>query len=210
MELIESITKRGDCFWDVGAHQGYVTLLAGRCVGPEGMVYAFEPSPYSRGFLRKHVAWNACSNVEILPVALAARVGRVRLVERGSSQTFHLAARGRTVEAASLSALLDQGLRPPDVLKLDVEGAEGDILEADAHRLPRHCRLLVSVHSHSNFERSMRALRGQGFAVLASQEVDFLRQNETGEWSTDAELFAVGPAGGGIPSTVASLPLFRG
>src|SRR5271170_3898838 len=37
--------KPGDVLYDVGAHIGYISLVAARLVGPSGKVFAFEADP---------------------------------------------------------------------------------------------------------------------------------------------------------------------
>jgi FkbM family methyltransferase len=56
---------------DVGAHNGFYTLLASKRVGPTGQVIAFEPSPRERQRLLSNLWINGCSNVIVEPVALA-------------------------------------------------------------------------------------------------------------------------------------------
>lgn len=48
--------KAGDCFIDVGAHFGYFTLLAAKLVGEKGRVHAFEPSRNTLKILQKNTA----------------------------------------------------------------------------------------------------------------------------------------------------------
>jgi hypothetical protein len=60
LDALAAVTRPGDCFWDVGAHKGFVTLVASRLVGASGHVVAIEPAAVNLGFLRRHVAWNGC------------------------------------------------------------------------------------------------------------------------------------------------------
>ncbi len=193
MAVVEALVESGDCFWDVGAHHGYIALLASRCVGADGIVYAFEPSEYNLAFLQKHLAWNRCANVEVVPSAISDREGIANFAERGSSRSFHIGNGTGAVEVSSLPALLDRGFRPPDVLKLDVEGHEGSILEAAAHRLPATCRILVSIHSRPNYDTVSAALTDQGFTVIESPGTLRLRDSHPGDWPDDPDLLAIGP-----------------
>ena len=193
MEVIEALCRPGDCVWDVGAHHGYVTLLASRLVGPAGLVYAFEPSPYNLTFLRTHLRWSGHANVRVVPRALSDNGGTARLAERGSSQTFHVAETGRTVQATSIAAFLDAGHRPPEVLKLDAEGSEGRILTAGADRLPSRCRALVSIHSRSNYEGVTEAFRARGFTLIESPVVAELLARGIEAWPMDPDVLALGP-----------------
>ena len=78
--------RRGKAVWDVGANVGLYTLPSARAVGPTGRVYAFEPMPRNLGLLRRHLAMNRLSNVEIYDVAVGdtgdLADGRGRLAQR--------------------------------------------------------------------------------------------------------------------------------
>src|SRR5439155_11981653 len=57
------LLRRGDRVVDGGAHIGYLTLLASRCVGPSGEVHAFEPVPRTFAALGENVRLNRATNV---------------------------------------------------------------------------------------------------------------------------------------------------
>ena len=68
-EVIAQLSQGRACFWDLGAHFGYVTLMASPRVQPTGEVIAIEPNRDNLWYLRKHVAWNRLGNVTVVPVA---------------------------------------------------------------------------------------------------------------------------------------------
>src|SRR5882762_3283893 len=55
VRLVTCILKKGDCFLDLGANIGYFSLIASRCVGPSGKVYAFEPTPKTIDKLKRNI-----------------------------------------------------------------------------------------------------------------------------------------------------------
>jgi len=119
----------GMTFLDLGANIGYYSVLGSRLVGPTGRVLAFEPDPANVALLVRNVQANGCANVEVYPYAVAESLGVA---------DFHLCARTPTVGSLVLqhdgSALkrravtvgLDGFLEEacPDVVKMDIEGAE--------------------------------------------------------------------------------------
>ena len=130
-------------FVDVGANVGYYTLLATRLVGPAGLVIAFEPNPAVRARLEAHVHLNqAEAVVQIQPLALTDRDhGEIDLfvppavAESGIASlkpSPGLSARGATavrVAGQRFDEWLDHTpLARIDVLKIDVEGAETEVL----------------------------------------------------------------------------------
>jgi len=140
---VRSALRPGDVFLDVGAHIGYYTVLAAPLVGPEGHVYAFEPSPSSYRLLRKNVELNGLGNVTTVDIAAGAAPGEGTLYE-GPRQNSGLATlnpvfgakregatRELTVEVRPvLSALPDGALARVRALKIDVEGQELEVLRS--------------------------------------------------------------------------------
>jgi FkbM family methyltransferase len=152
---LAGMLKPGDAFCDAGAAIGFFSLLAARLVGPKGVVTAFEPAHESAERLRANVARNGFRSVEVVEAAVAARSGRAVLaVEAGRWDAARLGGldttgrRTRTVEVEVVT--LDSyfaGRRAPDILKLDVEGAEIEALEGALDLIERsRPTLLVEVH----------------------------------------------------------------
>jgi len=138
VEWLKSTLRPDDVFWDVGANVGVMTLVAARRCA---RVVAFEPEPSARRRLEENIAMNALGNVAVQPLALGARggstvmargprtnLGMTRVVARGEPGDFTAVVRGA-------DALVAEGVAPtPNVMKIDVEGAERDVLEG-ARRL---------------------------------------------------------------------------
>jgi SAM-dependent methyltransferase len=90
----QDLVRPGDIVYDIGAHYGYYTLLASELVGASGKVFAVEPCPRNLAFLRRHIALNGCSNVQVLELAIADQEGKERFEDRTGSGLAHLAADG--------------------------------------------------------------------------------------------------------------------
>src|SRR5688572_4841682 len=104
VQTIASLIRPGDCFWDIGAHKGYVTLLAARRVGKHGRVYAFEPASANLWYLRRHLRWNGGENVTVVPVAVANFDGLSRF-GGGSSLALQLGKGQEWVTVRSVRSL---------------------------------------------------------------------------------------------------------
>jgi FkbM family methyltransferase len=138
----ESLTGRwltdhlrpGSVVIDVGAHVGYFTVLMAKIVGRAGRVYAVEPAEENLHFLRKNVEQNRVHNVTILPLAAGrqSRVRNFRLMDRSDLHGFYKhPSLGNLKEIVQVrESPLDELVGGPvDVVKVDVEGAELEVLE---------------------------------------------------------------------------------
>jgi FkbM family methyltransferase len=116
--------SRDDVVYDLGAQAGFYSLLASRLVGPQGMVYSFEPLPRNVHFLKEHVALNGVTNIKIFELAVSSTDGTGLFEDGAGPLQGGLSERGaREVRVASLDALFAEGqLRPPNVVKIDIEG----------------------------------------------------------------------------------------
>ena len=163
--LFEAHVRPGQTVLDVGAHVGYYTLLASSLVGPRGAVWAFEPSPHNARFLRRHVRLNRCANVRVEEGAVSSREGTAWFAPGSGSGTGHLAGSGRfQVRTVALDAWCAEREIRPDVVKIDVEGAEREVLEG-ARRVLETARplLFLSTHGAEVHAACLELLRGVGY-----------------------------------------------
>lgn len=202
---ILAVLRRGHRFWDAGAHKGYIALAAARRVGASGGVLAFEPSKHNVRFLRRHVAWNRASNVEVLEVALADEPGSAAFGGTGSSIAYRLGHGDETVTVRTITGLVERdGRRLPDVLKIDVEGAEANVLRGAAHYLARIPALFLALHDRRAHDECRGILGALGFRFAASR---LLRSYlEKTPWKEDPDLLAYRPESGLAQATAATLP----
>lgn len=164
----------GSCFVDVGASIGYYTVLAGRIVGPAGRVIACEPGPQNHSMLLLNVTVNELSNVTLHRVAISDTTGILaysRQQDNGSISPFDGEPSALSVhdliEAIPLDELLASVARI-DVVKVDVEGAEGKVLHGADATIRRHRPTLF-------FELTPDALESVS-AVTARQLLDDLEE----------------------------------
>lgn len=147
--LFSSLVKEGMTVVDIGANIGYYTLLAARLVGPQGKVYAFEPSQENFALLSRNVEANGYKNVVLVPKAVCERSGTARLrLDRESSGNHSLSGiRGEgasaEVETVSLDDFFSSVHERIDVIKIDAEGAEVAILQGMLATLARNPDLVL-------------------------------------------------------------------
>lgn len=131
-DALVRLVRTGTAFWDVGAHVGFFTIMGARLTGPSGQVHAFEPLPANRRRLERTVRLNSARNVAVHDVALTDEDGKRVLHGHDESAMWTLIAeRGKTdgvsVSCRSIDSLVKE-LGDPTVVKIDVEGAELDVL----------------------------------------------------------------------------------
>jgi FkbM family methyltransferase len=143
---IERVCQQGWVVWDCGIYLGYYTNLFSRLVGPKGRVVAFEPDPGNIERTRGNLALNNFGNVQFVQAAIGAPVGEIDFVISHNTNshiqgayigTDHLdyATRERTDEVIKVRCMsLDEAYRDaklprPDLIKIDIEGAELEALQ---------------------------------------------------------------------------------
>ncbi len=170
----------GATVYDVGAHAGFFTLLFSRCAGGEGFVYAFEPLPANVSRLQANLDANECANADVIAAAVSDEDGSAAFVASGSSLMGSLGGADlRTVEhvlpvqTRTIDAFVAGGARPPDVIKIDVEGAEGRVIRGAARTIEAHRPLiLIEIHSPLAARETLDALPvPYEFQDLASGQV---------------------------------------
>jgi FkbM family methyltransferase len=132
------LLKPGDTFVDVGAYDGLISLVAAHAVGSAGRVYSFEPNPAAFARLKCIIRAYALTSVHAENCAIAAEEGTATLyVPKGDtgatlSETSPVAegAASQPCRVRTLDAFwMEQSETAPlTLLKIDVEGAELDVL----------------------------------------------------------------------------------
>ena len=162
LHAVTSIVKPGMKIVDVGAHIGYYTLLFAKCVGPSGQVASFEPLPENFVSLQENVRLNHLQNVELFPEAVFSHTQGIVIhvpadMDNTGDASIHRieGAKDLSVPTATLDSFcVSFGFRP-DFVKIDVEGAEHDVLlggqEMVANFRPK---MLIELH---HFDRNVDA-----------------------------------------------------
>ena len=161
-DLLLTNIREGDLVWDVGANVGLYTRLFVDRVGRDGKVIAFEPSP--RAFAQLQSLFATEPSVILQGVALSDFDGEADffVAERGSTVTDSLVF--RSGNSASIRTSVKRGdsmcsLNAPAIIKIDVEGAELEVLKGMTETLlaPGLRGVFVEVHFLALAQRGMRA-----------------------------------------------------
>lgn len=154
VRAIQDHVQPGSRVLDIGAQSGFYSLLLSRLVGPEGMVFAFEPLPANLRVLEENLRLNSIPNVTIRREAVSDFSGDISfefpheeasliagpLLESDNLGTFQ-------VPAISLDDFVHQTGQSIQFIKMDVEGAEAAVLRGGAQTLRTyHPSLVVELH----------------------------------------------------------------
>jgi FkbM family methyltransferase len=150
----------GDIIWDIGAHVGFYTLLAAVRAGPQGKVVAFEPFPANIDYLRRHLRLNKLDNVKVIEAAVSDSQ-RTMLFKTGASTTQgQISEEGefevRTVRLDDL--LANRTVPAPNVIKIDIEGAEACALRGAQNTIATYRPLIFLATHGSEIRRDCRQL----------------------------------------------------
>lgn len=151
----------GMVFYDAGANAGFYSIIAARLVGHDGHVVCFEPLPANARLIEHNAQLNGFSQINVRCEALG-NSDRTESFLTSSEPTWgRLATSGKVpdqktgeivVSVRALdSVLTGDGLPAPDLIKIDVEGAEGELISGAKETLCRNRPLLIiELHGTNN------------------------------------------------------------
>jgi FkbM family methyltransferase len=165
--------RLGSLFFDIGANAGFFTLLAASRVGPTGRCVAFDPDHDNIASIRQQCSLNGFSSVLAINEAVSDVVGTAWFTRaHPGAATGHLVDRGvgdESVEVATTT--LDAAATKygtPDVIKMDIEGAEGKALRGAAMLIrERRSTWLIEIHSPASAMDVRAAFAGAGYEVVS-------------------------------------------
>lgn len=148
----------GGVVLDIGANAGNYSLLFGRCVGPAGKVFAFEPAPEAFAGLVRHVQLNALDTV-VFPAqaAVSDQTGESYFIANGFQGGNRLlgleekrpAKNALRVPCVTVDAFCAAKKIVPDFIKIDVEGFELAVLRGARQTIQsarKNSALFVELH----------------------------------------------------------------
>lgn len=136
--------REGDVFYDIGSSVGAWSIPAA-LKDSKGKVISFEPDPENLDRLRKNYELNSITNFEIMPIAVGDEPGEMELFTAGayaaspSLRPVNKISSSIQVRIEVIDNLLHRREIPaPDVVKIDIEGAEMMALRGMSQLLSSH------------------------------------------------------------------------
>ena len=158
----------GMTVYDIGDQAGFYSLAFSRLVGT-GHVYSFEPLSENCTNLLDHLRINNIQNVIVHQIAISDRSGLVDFrigVNNAMGRIINEPSIYR-VYTVTIDELIENGLPPPDLVKLDVEGSEADVLRGAVHILrDRRSVWLVALHGQQPTRECWSIFDSYGYSIF--------------------------------------------
>ncbi|MCK9931849.1 FkbM family methyltransferase [Frankia sp. Mgl5] len=179
--LADELVRPGDVIWDIGANVGLFTFAAATAATRTGKVLAVEPDTWLVNLIRRSLRIpNDRARIDVLPAAVGSAVGISRFcVASRSRATNHLDGFGssqtggvravETVPTFTLDSLLGH-FSAPDVVKIDVEGAEHAVFSGAEEILSRVRPAVICEVMESNSRRVTETLHRWDYRILDATE----------------------------------------
>jgi FkbM family methyltransferase len=167
LEQLAAIIQPGWTIWDCGIYLGYYTSFFAQCVRQSGQVIAFEPDPHNLERSRQNVRLNGFEHqVQFIQAAIGAPLGETDFIVSDNSnshlpnmyvgatqeqyqQSVEHVGNKLKVRCISLDeAYLDMKLPKPNLIKLDIEGAEREALK-HLSQIVAACQPLIVLELHN-------------------------------------------------------------
>jgi len=195
MEDVSTMNPIGKTIFDVGTFVGASALVFSKFVGEKGRVIGFEPNPFNRNrsFLNLSHNPSLAQKISIYPYALGKENRNEKMVlsseiDKGYSSTSRLKGSHSTlrdselpsgfeevvVEVKTLDTFVRESQEVPDIIKVDIEGAEYDFLLGALETIRKHKPVLyIEIHSEYCAIRCFEILRSEGYSVtIINEELD--------------------------------------
>ena len=160
--------KKGDVFFDIGAHIGYFSAIAANINQGEGHIYAFEPRPMNARFFRRHMIMNKISNFTLFEAAVGSIDSEVMFDSAHGSATGFISEKGDIkVKQIHPDRMVETGeLLLPGFVKIDVEGAECEVLKGLQKTISvARPRMIVATHNEECHNFVIEFLKSHSYQI---------------------------------------------
>lgn len=192
-ELLVDALQNATCFVDVGTNLGWYTCMAATHM-PQGRVYGFELDDLNFSLLKRNLQMNSCTNVEVYNVAVSDGPGEVRYArpQNNPSPIFKLAVDGTgsdliTVKSISLDDFCGTAGARPQVMKIDVEGAEMQVLKGMS-RILKDVRPILFLEVHPYTLPTFHTSVGEVLALLVKNGYRIFEISDLRDRDSDQDL----------------------
>ena len=166
---------------------------------PGAVIVAYEADPKVFGYLKRNVERNGVAGAELCNAAVFDRDGEISFAPDGADGgRITPGTAGETVPCADIRGILGR-FETVDMLKIDVEGAEGEIVPAAGELLARVKNIFIEFHQRrggpDRLPEILKVLDEAGFTyeIFNTQGLPaapFVREHDHPVFSQQLEIFA--------------------
>lgn len=167
-------------FVDVGAHIGKYTIPLGRKLGSSGKVIAVEPDPTNFRLLSENVALNGLNNVLLQNLACSKNDSETVFYVNEDCPTlnstfFPTGSKKIMVKTLKLDTLISRlGIEHVSLIKIDVEGAETEVIEGAQFTLQNsHPKLIFEAYNQDHLRQIERILGYYDYKIWKVSDKDY-------------------------------------
>ncbi len=183
MSLLPHLVESGAVVYDLGANIGMYAKQFLSLANEAGYVYCFEPNPLAIHYLSINLARTGADNYLILPLAVSDGFGTTELVVNpdnlalGSSYFQKRGIRINVRSAALDDVIESYGLRPPDVIKMDIEGGEVVAIRGMLQTIEKYNPVLIfELHGRHAATETLRHLEAYDWQIAGDDRHYTARQ----------------------------------
>jgi len=137
---------------DIGANVGYYTVIFAKLVGLYGRVISFEPEPENFYFLKKTIELNKFNNIELYDFAISNKIGKGKLFlcenNKGDHRIYNPDNTRKSIDISitTLDSFLEEKkINNVDLIKMDIQGAEGLALNGMKNTLTQNKKISLMI-----------------------------------------------------------------
>lgn len=214
---LSDFLRPGQCALDVGANVGGLSIAMSRLVGPTGQVHAFEANRRLVPVLQRDLGLNGASNVTVVNRAAWSKSGEQlpfycddRMWAQSSSLVYKVSDSTETIETVCMDDYVAQHSLSPRVIKVDVEGAEYEVLRGTEKTLRAQAPVLVLEYWPRGNDDPLDFLESLGYVCFDTNlycRVNRKYYQQAPRTSIVANVVAVPPWAQSVYASVAIQPL---
>lgn len=175
-KLLKEIVSPGMCILDMGACRGYFSFLFAKIIRDQGKIYSFEPDPYNFLWLEKALECNDYSSISLVKTCVSDKDGEANLVKGKTSGKHTIekvmqqkkAGKKMKVKKIKVDTFLRKEDIDPDLIKVDVEGAEEKVLNGAINLIRDSNKLkgVMDLHEGVDKRSIITLLRNNGYRIF--------------------------------------------
>lgn len=149
LSFLQATLKKGDCFVDVGANIGVMSIFASQQVEIEGKILAYEAHPKTVELLKENIQLNQLANIQVYQYALGSTESSTKIydnwqINRGGASLIvkNEQSVSYDIKVHCLDSVFPENTIPK-VIKIDVEGFELEVIKGACSIIQKFHPILI-------------------------------------------------------------------